>query len=187
MCRLFIAVDLAHHVRLEAMQKEMQARCMGRVKWEVPQNWHLTLQFLGEVDVSTSVIDTALLNIAAECAPFSLVLEGIGCFGPLFNPKVLWVGVQDHPSLSQLQQQVHNSMIQLGIKLQDSRFRPHVTLARVNHWVDSAGLSTWMQGNADAAIATVRVESFQLFRSVLSPHGATYKVIRDYKMEAEQG
>src|SRR4051812_9287408 len=95
--RTFIALDLGKQLRdrLIALQN-LFARTDCEVNWVVPDNIHLTLLFLGEVD-ERAVIDVcrAVAAVAADLSPFALSVHGVGCFPNPRRPRVLWAGVEE--------------------------------------------------------------------------------------------
>jgi RNA 2',3'-cyclic 3'-phosphodiesterase len=102
----------------------------GRVRWTVPENWHLTLAFYGEVpDGAQDELDAALAEGAAGVAPFALRLRGAG----VFSGRTLWVG-----SGGDLEPMVELSLAarRAGGEVtswEDERVRsrPHLTVGRV--------------------------------------------------------
>lgn len=131
--RLFVAVALPEPVR-----EELRAWCAhakGNVafqKWVHPDDWHITLKFLGDTSVENlSEIKRLLGEVAYRVGAFELALKGVGWFGPPNSPSILWAGVQDHNRrLEELHKQVDRVMGQLGFPAETRPYHPHVTLAR---------------------------------------------------------
>jgi 2'-5' RNA ligase len=92
-----------------------------------PDQWHITLAFLGEVDSPEGLSD-GLQEAAACTSPFPLHLAGGGAFT---RARVVWVGVGgDGESLGGLASDVQRTCRDAGIPLETRRFRPHVTVGR---------------------------------------------------------
>src|SRR5262245_63960024 len=93
--RTFIAVDLDKTVRDRTVAlQEALARAGTEVKWVEPENLHVTLLFLGEVDDrDLSAVCRAVADCAQKQAPFPMSVETAGCFPSPRRPRVLWVGV----------------------------------------------------------------------------------------------
>ena len=67
------------------------------MRWLAPEQQHLTLRFIGELDKGRlDEVAEALAMVRAR--PFELLLEGLGHFPPRGEPRVLWVGVEKAPS-----------------------------------------------------------------------------------------
>lgn len=131
--RLFIAVKLPADLR-ELLGKECdnasQKVCFS--KWTHPDDYHITLQFLGDTkkgDIPTLI--KALKEVGRQCKPFRLSLQQWGTFGMPASPRVLWAGVSgDLEKLNQLQQIVLSATLPLGYKGETREYKPHLTLAR---------------------------------------------------------
>lgn len=131
--RLFIAVPLPQEVKqkLEAWCREQQATLPFK-KWVHAEDFHITVQFLG--DTSANRLDelTASLERATRGgAPFRLEAAGVGTFGRPASPSVLWAGVRgDVSELENLHHRVITENHALGFVPEERRFSPHITLAR---------------------------------------------------------
>lgn len=105
----------------------------GDLRWTPPEQWHLTLNFLGEVNERQSTELTPRLTRAAVRAhEMSLSLTGAGTFPRRSDrARVLWVGVAgDRAALGSLATAARAAARHSGIPVEDRRFNPHLTLAR---------------------------------------------------------
>ncbi|MGH3327958.1 MAG: RNA 2',3'-cyclic phosphodiesterase, partial [Streptomycetales bacterium] len=127
--RLFVALQPS----AEALQELAEAtgalrRAHPALRWTRPEQWHVTLTFLGEVaEQQLPALTERLSGVAGQYAPLSLALTGGGRFGQ----QVLWVGVAgDLVPLERLARSVSEVARNAGIPVADRPYRPHVTLAR---------------------------------------------------------
>jgi len=131
--RLFIAapVDPQVKTRMSFLASAQRERLAFR-KWVHGDDYHVTLQFLGDTDETKEAEVRRLLQRAASAAePFRLAAEGFGAFGPPAAPSVLWLGVKGElAALRQLHAAVEAAMAQAGFARETKPFRPHLTLAR---------------------------------------------------------
>jgi 2'-5' RNA ligase len=134
--RLFVAVELDEAVR-EAIARALEPlRALPQaprgLRWLAPDNWHITLQFLGEVQDSALVaVRDACTQASTTIAPFDLVLAGIGAFNPR-SARVLWLGARSGSSdLAKLAAAVTTRTQVLGSVPEARAFTPHITLARL--------------------------------------------------------
>lgn len=124
--RLFLALPIPAHIggRLAALETDVPG-----ASWRLPEQYHLTLRFMGEVDEAMARdIDTELGRIVA--APFAVALAGVGSFGGR-EPTALWAGVStaSTPPLAQLAGQCESAVRRAGLAAESRKYRPHVTIA----------------------------------------------------------
>lgn len=133
MDRLFVAVRLPADVssRIQEWTAAWKEQVSFR-KWVHPQDYHITVQFLG--DTSTYRIEEltmALQQVAKEHPSFELRLQDAGIFGASASPRILWAGIGGNLSaLEQLQRSVVQKMESFGYVPEDRPYRPHITVSR---------------------------------------------------------
>ncbi|HZE94816.1 MAG TPA: RNA 2',3'-cyclic phosphodiesterase [Gemmatimonadales bacterium] len=151
------------------------------VKWVRPENIHLSLKFLGDVDEAREPELRAALKRAAgtggEPRPLTLQITGFGVFPDYHRPRVLWAGVTPDPGLELLQHGVEQAFAPLGFPTEGRPFRPHITLARAARDArprEFAGLAELLSGvDCDE---TVTVTDLELMQSTLQAEGPVYQV-----------
>lgn len=190
--RLFVAVDLSADARevIAAQQKRIaaaMAASKSSMKWVKPEQAHLTLVFLGNVEASRAegVIDAIGRDV--DLAPFDMVLHGVGVFPPRGAPRVLWVGVAGGAQeLMLLQREMALRAGGLGIPLEDRPFSPHLTIGR---WRESRPPDRDRAIGADSkgAVARVHVESATLYESRLSSGGPAYTPLAHANLTRRDG
>lgn len=129
MKRLFIAIDLRDQatVILQTLDTLRQANIRGR--YIRSDQLHLTLQFLGEQPAaSITRLHDVLMHTAAQIAPFSLTLSGLGTFGP--RSDLIWLGVADQQDCRQLHRVLTRCLTAYGFSIPPRSFQPHITLVR---------------------------------------------------------
>ncbi len=178
MPRLFVAIDLPAPVR-----ERLAGLCCGLpgARWVEPEQLHLTLRFIGEVDGALFRDIRADLAEAA-IPPFAMGLKGLGCFPPRKAPRVLWVGVEPaQGELVRLRNRVENCLTRLGIEPEHRKFAPHITLARLRE-TPMGRLTNFLSGNGLFAVDPFPVTEFHLYSSVLNGHGAVHTVEASYPL-----
>jgi len=162
---------------MAAEQKRMAAaidRAGSSLRWVKPEQSHLTLVFIGNVDDARvpAVVDT--VGAAIDAAAFDVAFRGAGVFPPRGAPRVLWIGVDaGAPELIALQQTLASRVTSLGLPLEDRAFHPHLTLAR---WRESrpADRGRALDAAPRGVVARARVDGATLYQSRLSPFGPAY-------------
>ena len=183
--RAFVAIDPPPSVR-DALESVQDALPPGLGRLADPDQFHLTLAFLGERHPEEVEAAHEALEGLRHPA-FTLALGGLGTFGAR-APDVLWAGVRDggqaSGSLASLQAKVRSALHGAGIVLERRRFRPHLTLARLSRPEPAAlerlagFLARW-----DAFPAPPwEVRDLALWRSTLRPSGAIHEELARYPL-----
>lgn len=144
---------------------------------------HLTLAFLGERP-EPEVEDAHYALDAIRGPAFTLTLAGLGLFEH-GRGRVVYAGVRPEPSLSWLRDKVVQAARGAGIPLERGRYRPHVTLARVNGmlWPDEAErLRAFVVRGADWRAGPFPVRAFALMRSRLGRGGPSHEELATYRL-----
>jgi 2'-5' RNA ligase len=175
MPRLFIAVDLP-----ETIKENLESMSFGipGAKWVRPEQLHLTVRFIGEVD---GALFHDIKNILAEvsAASFSLQLKGVGYFPPRGAPRVLWIGMEKSEPLLLLRKKIDLRLLRVGVEPEGRKFSAHITLARLKN-SPVQKIANFLSGNGLFSQEPFQVEDFKLYSSILSPKGAYHKVERIY-------
>ncbi|WP_334073601.1 MULTISPECIES: RNA 2',3'-cyclic phosphodiesterase [Paenibacillus] len=133
MWRIFVAIPLPVPIKeaLSAWCGDYKNR-LAFSKWVYPEDYHITVQFLGDTPPDRiEKIRDGLSEAAAGIRPFSLEFRNCGHFGRPSAPRVLWAGVEgDLEPLRELQNRVVVANKQLGYIPEDRSYNPHITLAR---------------------------------------------------------
>jgi 2'-5' RNA ligase len=181
--RLFVAIELDEAARkaIAAEQRRLRAAAPDALRWVRPEQMHLTLVFLGKVDEPGLERVSAALGASVPHRPFDLAFGGAGLFPPRGAPRVLWIGAREGAADAiDVQRTVAERLTRAGQPLEPRPFRPHLTLGR---WTArsskgrSADARRLIAASESGSVARVRVERVALFRSQLSPAGATHTVL----------
>jgi 2'-5' RNA ligase len=129
--RLFIAIAINEQWRQELTQQMINLQPkLPFQKWTHPEDYHITLKFLGDTPVEQyERLSKLLTHVAETTQPFQLTQWGT--FGHHASPSILWAGVGgDLLPLMNLQQNIDNRMTELGFPKENREFHPHLTIAR---------------------------------------------------------
>ncbi|MBO8136696.1 MAG: RNA 2',3'-cyclic phosphodiesterase [Desulfotomaculum sp.] len=184
--RLFIAINLPSALKMKLKELQQQlAGCNCWVKWVKPENFHLTIKFLGETDIKKILaINSRLQKICQNVGTFQLKFTKLGTFPKANLPKVLWVGVEGNIDvLRNLNQQVEEEMQSIGFSRDKRRFSPHLTLGRVKNSHNCHELLEKLSvlNKEGINFGTVEVKSMELMRSVLKKDGPVYSVVEQFR------
>lgn len=128
-----MAVNLPAPERRSIHRATAPLRELGApVTWVGENNLHVTLRFLGEVpEEQAAAIGEALAGAVKPVRPFDVTLGGVGAFPDLDDPKVLWIGVERHPALELLANDVEKTLQGFGFEPELRPFQPHLTIGRL--------------------------------------------------------
>jgi 2'-5' RNA ligase len=181
MTRLFVAIDLDDDARraIAAEQKRLMREFAGEslLRMVRPEQMHLTLVFLGEVDDVRAAAIVDAIHGDVKAAPFPIVFAGLGVFPPHGAPRVLWLGVTTgREQAIAVQRQITDRLSRVGIEPEQRAYHPHLTLAR---WRTSTPSDRRRLLSADrgAEIARVDAMAVRLYQSRLSSSGPSYTAL----------
>jgi 2'-5' RNA ligase len=179
--RTFLAVPLNKAVRDRIVSLQERLAGLGvDVKWVEPDNLHVTLLFLGEVDERDVMpICRAAADVGRKNAAISMTVETVGCFPNVHRPRVVWVGVGDGAAeVTALHDALEQPLLELGCYRREERhFTPHITLGRVKAERTGAGVAGALSKFADWRAGEVRATEFHVLSSELTPKGPVYSVL----------
>jgi 2'-5' RNA ligase len=130
--RLFFAVEISQAVvdGVSVVIDRLRAQLSHGASFTRPTQVHVTLQFLGEVDEAREKAATEVAR-AIEMPAFDFVVAGAGAFPSDARPSVLWLGVQRGEALIALADDLAARLRAGGFALDDRKYHPHLTLARI--------------------------------------------------------
>ncbi|HEV3142435.1 MAG TPA: RNA 2',3'-cyclic phosphodiesterase [Gemmataceae bacterium] len=179
--RTFIGVPLTPTIRakLVALQEDL-AESSVAVKWVEPENLHVTMLFLGEVD-SREVLTVCktVEEVVAMMDPFSMRVAGVGCFPNLRRPRTIWAGIeQGSQELTELHDALEAPLMEQGCyRREDRAFTPHITLGRVRGESNTRALVEALSQQADWFAGQMTVTEIHVMSSELTKDGPAYTVM----------
>jgi len=169
--RLFTAVDLPDAARqaCEALQEDLDLSA----RWTDPEQFHVTLRFIGDTEPPTAARYENVLNgidaDPARCTPY-----GLDALPSRRTPRVLVVGLERTKSLIALYDAVSKALEAEGLDPETRTYRPHVTLARLD---DASGerVHDLLHPYADAPFDPFTADTYHLYESTLTSDGAVHE------------
>ena len=175
--RVFIGIPLPAEAR-----ERLGALCSGlpNARWVHPENMHVTLRFIGDVDDGqTEDIDAVLGAISVPAFP--MTLTGIGCFERGRKVGAVWVGVEAGEAISHLHEKVESAVVRSGFEPEHRKFKAHVTLARLRN-TPVRRVGEFIEARGAFLHGPFAADRFTLFRSHLGHEGAHYEALVDYPL-----
>ena len=189
--RLFVAVEIDSALarELSDFSDELRRKATrlapdARVTWVRPEQLHVTVRFIGEVDDAQTAAIAVALRPEFTVKRFEMIVEGAGAFPPTGAPRVLWAGIGGGAdAISTLEQEVSERLAASGVEREGRPHRPHLTLARVR---DASSLRSGplFEKLAARSFGATPVDAITLFQSRTSPKGATYMPLQRTPLRA---
>ena len=178
MKRLFAAIKTEPD--LVFLQKYGELRAALRhesIKWVQEQSVHVTLHFFGETDEQRiPLICKTLKEVAETTNSFMLRLEGLGIFGSVYAPRVIWTGLAPQKEILELMKRVKAGLAASGFEIDQQNLVPHLTLGRIKMLQDKVLFQRVIERYKDLSSAGEMAGKMILFESILKPSGPVYTV-----------
>lgn len=155
---------------------------LAGARWIDPENYHITLRFIGDVDYATARDVTDSLDLLARLEPFTLRLDHLGTFGG-DKPRALYAGVETNAALLRLQAAQERVLQRLGLAPDGRKFVPHVALARLRGG-GAAEVARFLAFSGRFEPLEFPVRRFVLYSSRDSVGGGPYLVEQAYPLAA---
>ena len=177
--RTFISIDVPVTDEMESLFDRL--RHIGGIRVPPSKQIHLTLKFLGDTDDKKVVrLCSTLKEALSEEGSFEITVEGLGAFPDRKNPRIVWLGIKDQERLMAIAEKVDDTVKKMGLKCDDKRFSPHITVGRTDRRVD---LKELFKESEDVEFCIFRCDRVDVMKSVLTPKGAIHSVIESIQLD----
>jgi 2'-5' RNA ligase len=182
MNRLFLAIPLPWEIKqiiadaAEEIKKQMK---FSKISWVGAGNYHITLHFLGDVDIEKEERLIQLLRSKEYPAPFELRIVGIDAFPNKKSPQIIVIKTNIISAAFGLYKRTAGVCVSFGLNIGEKPWEPHVTVGRVR--VQSEVLKPEL---INLPLLGFKVDSFVLMSSALTPAGSVYETVEEFKLES---
>lgn len=186
--RSFIAIGLPDPAAAAVTRLIGSLRGPGDIRWVTPDQYHLTLKFLGNATSDQlAAVSRELERISNECSSFVLQLTGIGAFPRLDRPRVIWLGIATgQETLVRVATEVDERCVAAGFARESRTPHPHLTLGRVRSSRGLADVTRRLREAQVAPPAAFPAEEILLMESQLRPTGAVYTVRGRFPLRGQE-
>jgi 2'-5' RNA ligase len=176
MPRLFTGIEIPAHI---AESLSLLRGGLPGARWVEPENYHLTLRFIGDVDeVVAREVASLLANVRRRA--FELRLQGLSSFGGR-KPRAVVASVAPAEPVIELQAEHERLMRRVGLEPEGRKYTPHVTLARLRDST-SREVAEYLSSRGAFRSGEFLVGRFVLFSSRASVGGGPYVVEAAYPL-----
>lgn len=179
MPRLFTGLEIPEDL---AFALSLKRGGLSGARWIDPENYHITLRFIGDVDRQTADEVADSLDRLTNSLRFSIRLTHLGTFGG-DKPRALFAGVEPSEALSRLQAAHERVLQKAGLAPEGRKFVPHVTLARLRG-TSAEEMARFIAEAARFEPMAFVPARFVLFSSRDSVGGGPYLVEQSYPLAA---
>lgn len=148
--------------------------------WVDPDDFHLTLRFLGDLD-RPDAEDVAEALAQIEAPVVRLRLRGLDVFEGAKRVTTVWAVPEPTSPLRHLAAKVDRACHAAGQPLERRAYRPHVTLARCRG-CDPREIGALLQRHGDVATPFVSLEAMWLVSAQLGRDGPHYTPLAAFKL-----
>jgi 2'-5' RNA ligase len=178
MPRLFTGLEIPADV---AQSLAMLRGGLPGARWIDPENYHMTLRFIGDVDDAVAREVASLLGRVRR-GGFELRVDDLKSFGGR-RPRALIATMGLTQALMELQAEHERLLQRVGLDPDGRKFTPHVTLARLRE-SSSRQVAEYLSLRAPFRSPPFPVSRFVLFSSRASVGGGPYVVEAAYPLAA---
>lgn len=179
MPRLFTGLEIPSDV---GFALSLKRGGLSGARWIAPENYHITLRFIGDTDHQTANEIADLLNRFTDMEPFAVNLTHLGVFGGN-KPRSLYAGVEINDQLTRLQAAHDRAFQQIGLEPEGRKFTPHITLARLRG-TSANNMARFMADAAWFSPLMFTAARFVLYSAKESVGGGPYIVEEAYDLAA---
>jgi 2'-5' RNA ligase len=177
--RCFIAFNLPKEfiTEIKRLQELIREKKFFTGKFTEPENIHLTMKFLGEID-EKKIPEVKKKLESIKMKRFDMRLGELGIFSKRMI-RILWIKLEGADVLK-LQKEI--DMALEGMFEEEERFMSHITIARIKHVNNKREFLDYLANTIPKKFSGM-AESFSLMESELMPDGPKYTELGRYNLE----
>lgn len=125
--RVFYAITFYEETKEKLLEyRNLVSNGSVKGKFTDKNNFHLTLEFIGEVDEIKLLIN---ILYKLQQRPKCIITSDIGSF-QRGNKEIAWVGIKENKELITLQKELKRLLIDKGFEVDNRKYTPHITIGR---------------------------------------------------------
>jgi len=185
MKRVFLAISLKDSEFINQYIKEIKSNLVAEnIKWIEAKNAHLTLKFFGPTD--NNLLQKIIISLDTtfkEQKRFTISFNKLGIFGSKYQPRVLWMGMENTKPLIDLVNTINQELKQIGIATDRQNFVPHLTIGRIKKLSSKRYFQSVVDRYKEFDSGEIKIEKINLYQSILHKEGPEYKILKSYSLK----
>ena len=181
MPRLFTGLEIPADI---ALALSLKRGGLPGARWVDPENYHITLRFIGDVEGHVANEAADALEALANSVSFTVRITDLGVFGNN-RPHSLFAGIDPSEPLLRLQAAQERVLQRIGLAAEARKYTPHVTLARLRG-TSSEDAASFIAGAGRFTPLEFPVDRFVLYSSRDSVGGGPYVVELAYPLAPDE-
>jgi len=179
--RAFIAIEMDFSREMQEFYNALR-KTGAKLKMVEPENVHLTIKFLGEIEEGMVGIIKEIMEKAVEdLNPFPGRLKGVGAFPGKKNIRVIWIGFQDNGEVVKISKRIDEALSKHGFKKEKS-YVPHITVARMKSGMKKEEVMRILEEYGNRDFGETICNEVKLKKSILTREGPIYKDLEVVKI-----
>lgn len=177
--RTFFAIDIVGKNVVEQIKKIQNELALPntRINFVAPENLHLTMKFLGNIDESI-IPELEKVTKKISFKNFEIELIGMGCLPSFSYINAIYVGItKGFEQLKSISKELNGLSNQFNFKNETRPFRAHLTIGRLKNVGDKNQLISIIKSYEKHKFGNVSINNFKLKRSELTPDGPIYTTL----------
>jgi 2'-5' RNA ligase len=177
MPRLFTGIEIPPEI---ALALSAYRGGLPGARWIDPENYHITLRFIGDIDARTADDVCSILGDSRWREPITVTIDGLDAFGGS-KLRTVFARTSGNGELVDLQAEQERMMRQIGLPPEARKFIPHVTLARLKN-ASPIDVADYMATRSHFQKLIFTAHRFVLYSSKASVGGGPYVIEAAYPL-----
>jgi 2'-5' RNA ligase len=182
--RIFTSLDISYQLASLLYQERMDFLFSFPNARLIPlENYHITLQFLGDITPREAEIVSYLLEKSANTECFNFTTAGLGQFPGKGYPRVIFEEIgPGKDNCKKIHRRFSERLIDENFKVERKKYLPHITLCRLSHSTISKKLQVYSPNDFIIHPLEGTVKSLSIYQSQLTQKGAIYKRLAQFPL-----
>lgn len=181
--RVFIAIPLNSKTRqkLSNIKTKYQKIFLQKVAWVEPENFHLTLKFIGEINSKQlEILDKILNNFKKSLIKKNFYLTKTNLM-PINKPKIIYVEIESN-YLIKVMKKIDQILFKFSTNNNSKyyNYKPHITLGRIKSSLNKSDKLDMKKIEKYKINLQEKFNCFILFESINISSKTIYKPLKKY-------